>query len=90
MRPKNFPKLRAKIVEHGYTTIAFAEAIGVCIDSAYRKLRKESDFTLTEVYLILKLFDCKFEEIFTEEDFNYVKEKRNNSENQPDERKTAG
>lgn len=90
MRKNTFPKLRGKMAEYGYTTATFAKALGICKDSAYRKLRRQVDFTLTETYLILKLFDCKFEEIFTEEDFNYVKEKRNNSESSENERKAVG
>lgn len=76
MGKPTFLRLKGKIVEHGYTTKTFASALGICIDSAYRKLRGEMDFTLYEIFVMLNIFDCDFEEIFTEEDFHKSKKYR--------------
>ena len=85
-----FPKLRGKMAEKGYSSAKLSDETGICSSSLYRKMNKIVDFTLSDIVLIMRVLNCKFEDIFTKEDFEYVKEKRNSSENPSDERETVG
>ena len=78
------------MAEKGYSTSKLSDETGICYSSLYRKMNRIVDFTLSDIVLIMIALGCNFEDIFTEEDFDYVKEKRNNSESSENERKTAG
>lgn len=57
-------KLRAKRVEHGMNQKAMAEKLNITTNSYSRKERGVCEFTYTEIITILKLFNCKFEDVF--------------------------
>lgn len=57
-------KLRAKRVEHGMNQKDMAEKLNITANSYSRKERGVCEFTYTEIITILKLFNCKFEDVF--------------------------
>lgn len=57
-------KLRGKRVEHGLNQTDMAKILGITQNSYSRKELGLSPFTLDEIRKILKLFKCKFEDIF--------------------------
>lgn len=57
-------KLRGKRVEFGLNQKQMAEKLGITQNSYSRKELGKATFTLEEVKIILKLFNCKFEDIF--------------------------
>ena len=61
-----YPKLRGKRHEKGYTMQEVAKYLGITKNSYFRKENGYVKFNLDEVYKILNLLDCKFEDIFTE------------------------
>lgn len=68
MKENAFPKLKGKMAEKGYTTVALAKELNICPATAYRKMRRQVEFTLPEIAKTLKLLGCKFEDVFTEEE----------------------
>lgn len=57
-------KLRGKRVEHGYTQLQFAKAIGISLYAYQTKERGKVEFRMSEINTILKLLHCTYEEIF--------------------------
>ena len=57
-------KLKAKRVEYGLTQKDMAEKLNITSNSYSRKETGKKDFTYTEIVSILKIFDCKFEDVF--------------------------
>lgn len=57
-------KLKAKRVEYGMNQKQMAEKLGITANSYSRKETGKKDFTYTEIITILKLFNCKFEDVF--------------------------
>lgn len=57
-------KLRGKRVEHGYNQVQMAEKLGITQNSYSQKELGKKEFTLREIKIIIKLFNCKFEDIF--------------------------
>lgn len=57
-------KLRGKRVEKGYTQKQFAEKLNISLPSYRLKEVGKIEFRMNEINLILKLLDCKYEDIF--------------------------
>mgnify|MGYP001175060772 CR=1 FL=1 len=63
-RTKPFLKLRAAIVEAGYTQGDIAKAIGVDISTFSQKINGHRDFTLSECVRIANLVNRSLDDIF--------------------------
>lgn len=63
-RTKPFLKLRAAIVEAGYTQGEIAKAIGVDISTFSQKINGHRDFTLPECVRIAKIVKKSLDDIF--------------------------
>lgn len=63
-RTKPFLKLRAAIVEAGYTQREVAKAIGVDISTFSQKINGHRDFTLQECVRIANLVNRSLDDIF--------------------------
>jgi len=63
-RTKPFLKLRAAIVEAGYTQRDVAKAIGVDISTFSQKINGHRDFTLQECVRIANLVNRSLDDIF--------------------------
>lgn len=61
-----YPRLKAKRVERGYTQSDVANALGMCLATYCHKEKGKYDFTLNEILKLVKVLDCKFEDIFLE------------------------
>lgn len=57
-------KLRAKRVEFGLNQKDMAEKLNITSNSYSRKEIGKQEFTYTEIIKILKIFNCKFEDVF--------------------------
>lgn len=57
-------KLKGKRVEKGYTQIDMSKLLGIEKATYTRKENGKAPFRLDEIYKILKILDCKFEDIF--------------------------
>lgn len=66
MRPRTKPflKLRAAIVEAGYTQGDIAKAIGVDISTFSQKINGHRDFTLQECVRIASMVNRSLDDIF--------------------------
>ena len=62
-----YPRLKAKRVERGYTQSDVANALGMCLATYCHKEKGKYDFTLNEILKLVKVLDCKFEDIFLEQ-----------------------
>lgn len=60
----NKKKLRIAMIEKDYTVAKLAEAIGVSESALYRKIRGDSEFTLSEMLGICRVLDTKGKGIF--------------------------
>lgn len=60
----NKKKLRIAMIEKDYTVAKLAEAIGVSESALYRKIRGDSEFTLSEMLAICRVLDTKGKGIF--------------------------
>lgn len=60
----NKKKLRIAMIEKDYTVSKLAEAIGVSESALYRKIRGDSEFTLSEMLEICRVLDTKGKGIF--------------------------
>lgn len=60
----NKKKLRIAMIEKDYTVAKLAEAIGVSESALYRKIRGDSEFTLSEMLAICRVLDTKWKGIF--------------------------
>ena len=59
-----YPKLKAKRVEHGLTQADLADKLGVDISTYNAKEQGKRDFTIKEILQLLNILQCKFEDIF--------------------------
>lgn len=59
-----YPKLKAKRVEHGLTQTDLANKLGIDISTYNAKEQGKRNFTIKEVLRILTILQCKFEDIF--------------------------
>lgn len=57
-------KLRGKRVEKGYTQPEMAAKLGLSYNAYGLKERGYREFTMSEINLLLKILDCKYEDIF--------------------------
>lgn len=57
-------KLRGKRVEKGYTQRDMAKQLNMALATYNQKEIGRTEFSMTECIAIMKLLDCKFEEIF--------------------------
>lgn len=57
-------KLRGKRVEKGYSQEAIAKKLNISTNAYNLKETGRREFKMREINLILKLFDCTYEEIF--------------------------
>ena len=57
-------KLKGKRVEKGYTQKDMSKLIGMEIATYTRKENGKAPFRLDEIYKILDILKCKFEDIF--------------------------
>lgn len=57
-------KLRIAMIEKDYTVAKLAEAIGVSESALYRKIRGDSEFTLSETLAICRVLDTEWKDIF--------------------------
>lgn len=63
----NVLKLKAKIIEKGYTVETLARAIGMNKSTLYRKINRMELFTIKEAYniaIVLDLTESELNEIF--------------------------
>ena len=60
----NKKKLRIAMIEKDYTVAKLAEAIGVSESALYRKIRGDSEFTLSDMLAICRVHDTKGKGIF--------------------------
>lgn len=58
-------KLKAKIVEKGFTLEQIAQKLGINPATIYRKMAMESDFTRNEIALLKESLDLTIEDINT-------------------------
>lgn len=56
-------KLKAKIVEKGYTLEQIAQILGINPATVYRKMAMESDFTRNEIALLKESLNLTIEDI---------------------------
>ena len=57
-------KLKGKRVEHGYTQSDLAKQLGISTNAYNLKELGKREFVTREINLLLKLLDCKYEDIF--------------------------
>lgn len=57
-------KLKAKRVENGMNQEEMAKALNISRNSYNLKEAGHRDFTYSEIIIILKLFNCRFEDVF--------------------------
>ena len=57
-------KLKGKRVEKGYTQKEISKLINMETATYTRKEKGKAQFKLDEIYKILEILDCKFEDIF--------------------------
>lgn len=65
----NKKKLRIAMIEKGYNVAKLAEAIGISESTLYRKIRGDSEFTLSEMLAICRVLDTKWKGIFFDSEF---------------------
>lgn len=58
-------KLKAKIVENGFTLEQIAQKLGINPATMYRKMSLESDFTRNEIAMLKDLLSLTIEDINT-------------------------
>lgn len=56
-------KLRAKIVEKGFTMEKLAKILGIDNATLYRKMSMKSDFTRNEIVMIKKILEMTIDEV---------------------------
>ena len=61
---KPYRKLIGLRAEHGLTQVELAEKLGISETSYIDKEKGRIDFKVSEVNIILRLFNVKYEEIF--------------------------
>lgn len=59
-----YPKIRGKRNELKLSQEDISKQLGISLKTYCLKENGKSDFTLEEVMILLKIFDCKFEDIF--------------------------
>ena len=57
-------KLKGKRVEHGYSQQEIAKELGISTNAYNLKELGKREFRMSEINLLLKLLDCKYEDIF--------------------------
>lgn len=60
----NEKKLRIAMIEKDYTVAKLAEAIGVAESTLYRKIRGDSEFTLSEMLAVCRVLGINGKGIF--------------------------
>jgi len=65
-----YPKLCGIRHEHGYSIEEMGKKLNISKDCYFRKEKGKTDFYLSEVRNILKIFNVKFEDIFFTDDVN--------------------
>lgn len=59
-----YPKLKAKRVEHDLTQTDLASKLGMDVSTYNAKEQGKRNFTIKEVLKLLNILQCKFEDIF--------------------------
>lgn len=57
-------KLRGKRVEKGLTQCELAKLLGISTNAYNLKETGKREFVMSEIDLLLKIFECKYEDIF--------------------------
>ena len=57
-------KIKTYVWKTGSTQNQLAEYLKISRNTLSRKIRQETEFTLSEIYKILEFFNCNFEDIF--------------------------
>ena len=60
-----YPGLRAKMSFYNHDIEAMAEILGMSNDSVRRRLKGNVEFELTEIKKLMKIYNCKFEDLFS-------------------------
>lgn len=59
-----YPKIRGKRSELHLSQESMAHELGITVKTYNLKENGKSEFTLEEAKILLKIFNCKFEDIF--------------------------
>lgn len=59
-----FPYLLAKMALHGDNLKTLSRKLGIGYQALSARLKGKKSFELPEIYLVLKLYDCNFEDVF--------------------------